>query len=236
MERTNADIVEMGFNRVLGPIKRKNPFRVKPGTITNPELFDKYYISFFGKNLLSVNCCGKLYRVSTLKKARLKPTGYKMGEDLMFNLMLFPNISTYSIINYNGYNYRIGGLTSHYNPSLWTDLKSQFIEKRNEAISHDYHKGLRLLSIELKNIFLSAIQQRIIYLNEPESNLTNWIRQELESHIWDDIIIMAPNESDPIYQYIADKDAVLILNIAKSRVKSTAFRRLVKKTLSIIIR
>ena len=63
------------------------------GLIQQPKLFNKYYISFFGINILSVNMWGKLYRKSSLNAANIQPTGITTGEDLAFNLQLFPYLS-----------------------------------------------------------------------------------------------------------------------------------------------
>lgn len=87
---TDADYVEIGMQRVLDKhkiIKKKANPTVR-GLITQPQLFDLYYISFFGVNILSVNICGKLYKSSILKESP-QPIGLAMGEDLYFNLLKF---------------------------------------------------------------------------------------------------------------------------------------------------
>lgn len=63
-EETNADYVEMGMQRVMDRHKwiKHTGISSVTGLIEIPELFDKYYISFFGYNILSVNMAGKLYR------------------------------------------------------------------------------------------------------------------------------------------------------------------------------
>lgn len=83
MQEDNYDYVEVGMNRIIGKhgwIKRKSIQRVV-GEISQPELFGKYYISFLGVNILSVNMCGKLYRKSFLDSVPLKPLQLAMGED-----------------------------------------------------------------------------------------------------------------------------------------------------------
>ena len=62
-EETNADVVEGGMTRVLGRHKFAKYFHTKTyKEITTPELFDDYFISFFGVNILSVNLCGKIFK------------------------------------------------------------------------------------------------------------------------------------------------------------------------------
>lgn len=238
MNRVQADVVQMRCMRVWGSFLKKKLFSGMPtGVFAQPELFEKYYISFFGVNIFDINMCAKLYSVETIARAQLSPTGFRMGEDLMFNLRLFPSFRLVSVIDYPGYNYRVGGLTSRYNPCLWGDLKEQYMMKRAEAISHNYKKALRSLSVELKNILLSAIVQRLIYLKEPETQICEWISAELsDKELWHDILEMAPNEKDPIYRKIAEGDVHAILVEAQKRVRASRVRRMVKKILSVIIR
>lgn len=103
---TDADYVEIGMQRVLDRhkiIKKKVHSTIK-GLITQPQLFDSYYMSFFGVNILSVNVWGKLYKRNILKNSP-QPIGLAMGEDLYFNLELFPHLQKIYIDDYIGYNY-----------------------------------------------------------------------------------------------------------------------------------
>ena len=66
---TDADYVEVGMQRVLDRhkiIKKKVHSTIK-GLITQPQLFDSIFISFFGVNILSVNIWGILYKSSFLQ-------------------------------------------------------------------------------------------------------------------------------------------------------------------------
>jgi hypothetical protein len=69
---------------------------------------------------------GKLYRKSSLNAANIQPTGITTGEDLAFNLQLFPYLSKIYILKECGYNYRFGGMTTRYNTCLLPDLKKLF--------------------------------------------------------------------------------------------------------------
>lgn len=125
IKKSNSDYVEIGMNRVLDNHsllikKRKSPII---GEITQPELFDKYFLSFLGVNVLSVNMCGKLYNKEIIEKNNILLQGVTMGEDLAFNLQLFPHLKKIKIISYVGYNYRFGGMTTKYNKNLLSDLK-----------------------------------------------------------------------------------------------------------------
>lgn len=98
-EETGADYVETGMQRVMDRYKLIKKIGISPvtGWIKQPDLFEKYYLSFFGVNILSVNMCSKLYRKKVLDKAGLEPSGLTMGEDLAFNMKLFPYLSNIQI-------------------------------------------------------------------------------------------------------------------------------------------
>lgn len=237
MLKTNSDIVQMRMNRVWGIIHKKGRLPLEPQTIEYPNLFESYFVSFFGINILDVNMCSKLYRVKNIFMAKMKPTGFRMGEDLMFNMKLFPTLKRYSVIDYMGYNYRVGGLTSHYNPNLWEDLKKQYHIKRDFAHQYNYTKAYRPLNIELKNILISTLCQRIIYLKEKPSEISVWLKEELDDEdLWKDICIMSRDYNDPVFKYIANKDINSIITVAQKQIHASRWRIRAKKILSVLFK
>lgn len=236
MMESNSDIVEMKSTRFWGFIRRNHYAPISAQTIKMPELFEKYFVSYFGINLLNVSIWGKLYRCELIEKSMVKPTGFKMGEDLMFNMQIFPYCNRYTIIDYRGYNYRVGGLTSRYNPTLWSDLKDQYLAKREFAEEKGYTKALRTLNIELKNIFVSTICQRLEYIDESQEELVKWVHDELcNVNIWADINSTNFKEPEDIYNYIRAKDSKAIVELARQRFHENRWRRRLKKILSKII-
>ena len=215
-EATNADYIEMGMQRVMDRHKWIKNKGISPvtGLIQAPELFDKFYISFFGINILSVNMAGKLYRKSTIDKAKITPTGICMGEDLVFNLQLFPHLKSIYILDTIGYNYRFGGMTSKYNKHLYPDLKYLYTLKEKLIEQYQYYKAWDYIRIEMKNVFCSDICQRIIFKVGTEEEIKVIISQELEDPIWERILQVKEHPSflqDPFVLAIAQKDATTII-------------------------
>lgn len=235
MSRTGADVVQMQSYRVMGMIRRRSQTFVTPQVITQPELMDKYFISFFGVNRLDVCVWAKLYKVKLIKSAGVTPTGFRMGEDLMFNLHLFPHIGSYSIIDYAGYNYRTGGLTSRFNPYLWEDLKEQSLQKTAIALEHCNQFAVRTTAIELKNVFLSTALQRKEYLKETDVELKAWMTEQLaDSNLWHHVRRIADDDNEYIYKAIRDKDVDFILSQVSATYKAQRIRRYLKKLISLI--
>lgn len=234
-EMYSCDYVEVGMHRVLdkrGYIKRKSISPVL-GLIQYPELFDKYYLSFFGYNILAVNMCGKLYRRDSLKKAILKPSGLKMGEDLYFNMMLFPYLNSIYLSDYIGYNYRFGGMTSKYNPSLYVDLKYLYQKKKELIEYYDYHKADDYIRYELINVFKSDVIQKIRFHTESEDRIINGIEEELKDIIWADISSLKKEYlSKSFPQAIIMKDSKKIYELCKEEVHDTKLEWMLKRVAS----
>ncbi len=139
-------------------------------------------------NILSVRMCGKVYRKSTLEKVNLKPLGVTMGEDLLYNLRVFPHLKKIYVMDEAGYYYRWGGMTSRYNPHLYPDLKRQYLLKSEIAKKYNYTTAFDFLKIELKNVFFSNIIQQIEYKISDEDVIKANICNELNDKIWEDVL------------------------------------------------
>ena len=124
MMEKNVDLVLGLYDKKLGFYKRRKadkdykfPFNE---VVTQPELFDKYYIGFFRNDMFPASACAKLYRKSILDKAYQDTDLYSeeirfMGEDQYFNLKLFPYLRSMYRIDETVYIYRFGGGTFGFN-------------------------------------------------------------------------------------------------------------------------
>lgn len=235
---TDADYVEIGMQRVLDRhkiLKRKSNPVVK-GLITQPQLFDSYYISFFGVNILSVNIWGKLYKRKILNNPP-QPIGLAMGEDLYFNLEIFSRLQKIYIDDHIGYNYRFGGMTTRYNKNLLPNLKVLYSIKKRKIEKYKYDKASDYIRIELKNVFISDINQRILFHYGSKEDIINQIDQELTDPVWNDIQqIKGPKIIvSSIVQAIINKDANTIYEICKSETRKYYSQWLLKRIISKIL-
>lgn len=175
----NADVVEGRSNRVIGRLGliRRPSKQEECRTITQPELFNEYYCSFFGYNRLSVSLWGKIYRMSLFKDEALKPSGRKHGEDMMLNLKIFPKINRYVTSDRIVYNYRWGGMTSRYIPTFYDGFVGDYFYKM-ELLKDSGRTDLsKWLKIEFANIFVGECLQRV-GRGDSDEEITAFIRQE----------------------------------------------------------
>ena len=114
---TGADLVAGSFDQMVGFIKRHHidSFFTFPlnQLITQPELFDTYYVGFYRNNVFPVSACGKIYRKSVVDKAYQETELYSpdipfMAEDMNFSVHLFPFLHSMYRIPDTVYNYRYG--------------------------------------------------------------------------------------------------------------------------------
>ena len=233
-ESTGSDYVEIGNARVLdkyGIIKKKS---YNPGSIeiNQPDLFEKYFISFFGYNKLSINIWGKMYRKSTLDKANLHPLDLFMCDDLAFNMCLFPYLKKITIYDQIGYYYRFGGLTTKYNDKFLEDSKRLFLLKEEMIKKYNYKKASIFTRIELKNVLKTEISQLIIYNKYKKDELVRRILEEIKDPIYKNIYDIECNSSfwnDPFVNAFKNQDALRMYRICKIEVYRSTPKRLLKQ-------
>lgn len=189
-EETGADYVEINHVKCLdsfGLVKKKVRSKLS-GLITQPELTDKYFISFFGKPEISLYVWGKLYRKSLLDKLSLTPIGLNSGEDVMYNMQIFPYLNKVYVIDSVGYYYRILGSTSRFDARLLFDSKKRYLLKCEFIKKYGIEEALLPVNRELKEMVKTDIQQRIRN-NHSREEILNYLEMEIK---------------DPVYKKLSD--------------------------------
>lgn len=194
-EETNSDIIYGGITKVMDKfkiIKSKSRNSYYPQnlleSISNPELFDDYFISYFGINKLSVSVYAKLYRIDLIKKSNINPSNFKMGEDLIFNLQIHPFLSKVSFVDENTYFYRYGGMTSTSNPYFLKNIKKQYIIKEKYIQEYNYTKAEGYIRYELINCFYSHFNNLLILDKKNLNELKSLINLELSDPFYNKLL------------------------------------------------
>lgn len=219
-QETDADIVEGGIARVFDPFGIiRNYAPPSELDICQPELFDEYYISYFGISKLSVAVWGKLYRRTLLfdNLNLLKPAGYRFCEDLIFSMRLLPLAKRYVRISQCVYNYRWGGTTSKYHPNFYPSQKKCYFAKLDAIKQYDYQKALRWTKIEMCNVFNTNIHQMVVW-HIPYEEIKAFFDGEVQSGFVDQITdgITCRGAFFP-YLKAHDLDGMIAVNKAEMR-------------------
>lgn len=231
---TGADYVEFQRKKVMdrfGLIGSKSDHNVS-GLIEQPKLFDEFYMSFFGWFKLHTYITNMLYKLSLIKSSGLSPSGLRMCEDFYFNMQLFPLLKKIFVMDDVAYAYRYGGMTSRYNPYLYDNLEFLFQRKLESIDRYSYHKALDYVLIEIKNVLMTDIEQRILYKVGTRSEIESLIANRLEQPYWtmlNDVKAVDNFTTESVVAAILNKDAVSIYNLAEQYNHSTRHVRMVKR-------
>lgn len=134
-EQYGLDLVIMNHSKVLPALHYKKKIRSNVDCYSRPiygqEVMDKYFINFFGGNIFAVPYWGKLYNLSMLNNSGITTPSDDIAEDFIFNMRVFPHVKSLMFVDYFGYNWRWGGITSGKNNHFWTG--QNMLKKSNEV-------------------------------------------------------------------------------------------------------
>lgn len=241
----DLDYVQMNSNRTypLGVKKKcKNIVEKYNFPIFSQELIDKYYISFFGINLIGVAFWGKLIKTEVVKNTGFNYNNYPIGEDLLFNIYLFPCIKSAMFVDYYGYNWSFGGITSsNFDFTKTRQLLYDFIEifqiKKGFADKLNYSKAYNPMFIELKNILYSNLSFLAKYpsIDKKSEEIKSLIREILTIDDYKNSIIKLASidryKNDNFINAISTNDIDTIYQIIHEKYKANWKRRIAKKLL-----
>ena len=185
--KQNVDVVIGTADRKLGLLKWGAITGTFPlhQVVSQPELFDKHYVSFFGKASFHINMWGRLYRKCVIDKAyqetELFPADIRfMGEDLYFNMKLFPYLRSMYRTDDLVYHYRYGGEVESFNPN-YTSLFT-LCDKRLHLLDHyGYQDGYGPLFGEYVNIVYHYIRKLISFKHAGKEVVIPFLENELSS-------------------------------------------------------
>ncbi len=241
IEREGADVVTGAMAKVLDSrgIVRSRARNTATGSnrtasITQPELFDRYFINYFGVNLIPSYMCGKIYRREVLERAALEPPPFSIFEDTVFNMALHPHLSKIGFVADTVYYYRFGGGTSTSTPGFLRAVKDQYRLKERTLQRYNYTKAGQYINFELINCFYSHYANRAL----------------LQGVGWDEIACEIGAElSDPIYgpslfegtdgnrraEAMRERDVEGITALVRAEVRRLRPRQKIKKILSKLL-
>lgn len=241
----NFDYVEVNAFKGVGPFrlsKRSSSSRTQEGdglVLSAPQLMNQYYCSFLGVNVLSVSIWGKCYRRELLRRSGVKPTGFHFGEDLFFNMTLFPYLTAIKILDYRGYVYRIGGGTSHYMPYFLQDCKKQYFLKCQAIEKHNFTEGNATVRIEMMNIFKTYLCSVLYWKKPSPTEMIALIEQELSESFWEDVLSPVANHPMmrlPFFDAMQQRNASRLFEEATKATQKKIWRQRFVRLFSLTFR
>ncbi len=185
--RHQVDMLICTAKRMLGFFKWSRisgPFP-KDHVVRQPELFDHYFVNFFGKSSFPFNMWARLIKKTAIDKAYQQTEIFMtelrfMGEDLFFNMKLFPYLQSMVMTDDIVYYYRYGGAVDHFNkyyPELFrlADIRLEQLDR------YSYREGYEPLFIEYSNMVYYYAEQLLEFKKSDRQDIIDFFRQELSS-------------------------------------------------------
>ena len=201
------------------------------GEFSQPELIENYWVSLFGKSVLPFYITGSLIR-RELVSSEYFHTGMRLWEDLYEHMMIFPNYNKIYYSESQIYNYRLGGVTSVFNPRLYTDHKTLF-RLRLKAIDEYHYEVARYYACgEMKNVFKQIVCEMILHKTISKDEILRFIQKEFDDDIWNSVFLpdfSARFKNPEFTKAMIDKDADAIYDICHNEAKSIKMRNFTRR-------
>lgn len=189
MVNKNVDLVLGSIVRKLGIFEQKlNNGGIFPvnQVVSQPELFDKYYVGFFGKTCFTVSMWGRLFKKSLIDKALQETELFSseirfMGEDEHFNVMLFPYLKSMYMTDEPVYYYRYGGAADRYN-RFFPELLNFSTKRLGLLDKYNYQEGYQYLFAEYVAIFFQHGKQLVGYNITDKDGVIDYFKREMENN------------------------------------------------------
>ncbi len=243
----NVDVVIGSMTQVLGIIKRSHytdsgsfPFFQ---VVKQPDLFNKYYLNFFGKHYFSIMISGNLYQKSIIDRA-MRYTNLCsdeipfVGEDHYAFMKFFPFVRSMYRTNETTYYYRCGGASSdHFSPTY----PSLFFLSDERLKLLDYHKlqeGYLPLFAEYANCLFYHATQLLEYKKADKNGIIDFLKGELSTRAIAKRMQEYLQEHDtdnPQLQLIKKKDYEGIYTYVNKAISNVSWKHRVKKMILRIL-
>lgn len=189
-KQTGAEVVIGKMRKIYwkGLLKKNDAYKSDwmGRLITHEELMEKYFLSYFGVNILPVNLCAVLFRTSVVKAAEIKPSGLKFGEDLLMSMQIFPHINSLFAVNKVVYNYIVGipSISDKYLDSWLESARNLYLKKMATIERMHYDKALFFQNAELMNYLRSFVFGCSLHRPNQKTRNIDLLKQEFENPIY----------------------------------------------------
>jgi len=209
---------------------------------SHQDIIEKLYISCFGISDFPVSLYAKLYRTELITKASEgKTVVHFMGEDLTVTLKVMPEAKKLVIIPAIVYQYRFGGGTSRFMPSMLEDFLSLYTYKKEFADRYAMPYDVEyLMNIELMNVLQSWLISYVRDGRHDAAQLIEEIKRVCALCLIKESAAMLCNRNDSGKQKSKAQLVAIAVNtsnyekleqIVQEQIKSSKWMHIIKKIL-----
>ncbi|WP_297517257.1 glycosyltransferase, partial [Flavobacterium sp.] len=239
-DSSKADIVIAKYFRVMdryGVFQKASPYNIPNDLILDSQSFIRdYFIGFFGVNRFSISMWAKLYKKSFIDKIEITIGGFDLGEDLNYNIQVFPKANIIHFIDSPIYFYRFGGMTTKLNEKIIESALSMFNLKKKMIVEYNKPEYNKWIIIEMVNYIKSFVKMMIEYKrNDPVFINTSLNELFSRPEIYD-VIEYSRNlenfKNDNFVKALQRQDIDTMLEIQAVVYKKEKFRKSLIRTVS----
>ena len=178
----DIDVVQGSKYRIIGKNGLiKKAFCMENKVIEHTTLMSHYFKTFFGDRVLPVDMWAKLYRKEMLDGINIKNTELSHGEDLCYNLQVFPYIRKMAMTSDIVYFYRWGGMTERMNVTLFAEARKAYVFKCEALKKYAVNNGIWSVSNELKEFFVTYIESYMLHTSFSKDEIVQKCLEEWNS-------------------------------------------------------
>lgn len=221
---TVADYLKIHFNKQ----KQTGTMRL----IEKDEIMKKEYLSFFGCGSFNVSVWAKLYKKETILP--ISSGNLLFGEDMYFNMQVFPRLKRICVIPNVLYHYERQGMTSKFMPRFMNDTKRLYSLKVEKAKELQSEKAILYSTIELRNCLKTFIKSMILHNVDTQENIKKWIAEELSDNTYDVFEWLKQQDQcgrSLMSVAIMDKDVDTIYDLARKSVYEWNWKKIARRIL-----
>lgn len=232
MNDHNVDLAFGGIVRKLAFVNQnQNKFFSFPynTVIEQPQLKEEYYLGFARNSVFPVPMYARLYRKTVVEQAMKETELFSseisnMGEDQLFNFLLFPYLKSMYRIADVVYYYRYGGMTTKSNPYITQFLKYSDV-RLQQYDKCQYEKAYRSLFIEYINMLYGCASHFLKYKVKDKAGVIDFFQSEYDHRlILPRAIEYFKHEPAPNQQaadFIINKDFDAMFSLSEQMMKSS---------------
>lgn len=128
-------------------------------------------------------------------------------------------------------------MTSRYNPALLRDWKKLYVLKKKLIEQYQYNKASDFIRIELKNVLVSDVKQRILFKYGSREEIINQLQLELCDPVYKDLKQVESDSfvNSTVVKAIINRNAQQLYEIVDKRVRRERWKYEIKKKVSLLL-
>ena len=254
-EKYDTDIVFMDNYKILPRFGYKKRHFSNPKDGFNQPIklsgktLEEYAINFYGEHIYNCGYWGKLFKSTLIREMGFTPNDNPAGEDFLFNFSALMGAKCICFIDYAGYYWRWGGITSGKKSDVFSG--SRYFEAVNDTYLYldsfvkdftqkDRFKRQHLID-HRNSFYANVVSQATDTADSPQGKavIVELRRIFANHHSYDDMHLLpqlAPSyANDPIVKAIIAKDAETLYDLAHADYKNGWKSRLIRRIVHSIL-